>query len=135
MTVKASTANNQKSTGRDIQAYDIDETAQWVSLWRHLRFNVRYYWGLGGALDRETLHDLAAGTSTPRDERVLGLVSGVDTRREQFLSGGPSQGQLLRLFAETSHGLRGAYSGNVFRADVRAYLATVPTFLSLCGDR
>jgi len=131
MTVKASTANNQKSTGRDIQAYDIDETAQWVSLWRHLRFNVRYYWGLGGALDRETLHDLAAGTSTPRDERVLGLVSGVDTRREQFLSEGPSQGQLLRLFAETSNGLRGAYSGNFYRGDWRAYLPAGRTVVSL----
>jgi hypothetical protein len=131
MTVKASTANNQKSTGRDIQAYDIDETAQWVSLWRHLRFNVRYYWGLGGALDRETLHDLAAGTSTPRDERVLGLVSGVDTRREQFLSEGPSQGQLLRLFAETSNGLRGAYSGNFYRGDWRAYLPAGKTVVSL----
>jgi hypothetical protein len=131
MTVKASKANNQKSTGRDIQAYDIDETAQWVSLWRQLRFNVRYYWGLGGALGRETLHDLAAGTSTPRDERVLGLVSGVDTRREQFLSEGPSQGQQLRLFAETSNGLRGAYSGNFYRGDWRAHLPAGTTVVSL----
>src|SRR5439155_1621049 len=50
MTVKASTPNDQKSTGRDIRAYEIDETAQWVSLWRRLRFNVSHYWGLGGAL-------------------------------------------------------------------------------------
>jgi len=131
MTVKASTANDQKYTGRDIRAYDIDETAQWVSLWRRLRLNIRYYWGLGGALDRETLHDLAAGTSTPRDQRVLGFVSGVDTRREQLLSEGPSQGQLLRLFAETSNGLRGAYSGNFYRGDWRAYLPAGTTVVSL----
>ncbi|HMH17007.1 MAG TPA: hypothetical protein VK572_02560, partial [Burkholderiales bacterium] len=131
MTVKASTADDQKSTGRDIQAYNIDETAQWVSLWRRLRFNVSYYWGLGGALDREILHDLAAGTSTPRNERVGGLVAGVDTRREQFLSEGPSQGQQLRLFAETSNGLRGAYSGNFYRGDWRAYLPAGKTVLSL----
>ncbi len=131
MTVKASAANDQKFTGRDIRAYDIDETAQWVSLWRRLRFNVRYYWGLGGALDRETLHDLAAGTSTPRDERVLGFVSGVDTRRRQLLSEGPSQGQQLRLFAETSNGLRGAYSGNFYRGDWRAYLPAGRTVVSL----
>src|SRR6267154_6252328 len=70
MTVKASTKDKQKSTGRDIQAYDIDETAQWVSLWRHLSFNTRTYWGLGGALDWEILYDSAAGTSNSRDERV-----------------------------------------------------------------
>ena len=131
MTVKSSTANDQKFTGRDIRAYDIDETAQWVSLWRRLRLDVRYYWGLGGALDRQTLHDLAAGTSTPRDERVLGLVSGVDTRREQFLSEGTSQGQQLRLFAETSNGLRGAYSGNFYRGDWRVYLPAGRTVVSL----
>jgi len=131
MTVKASTTNDQKFSGREIRAYDIGETAQWVSLWRSLRFNVRYYWGLGGALDRETLHDLAAGTSTPRDERVLGLVSGVDTRRTQRLSEGPSQGQQLRLFGETSNGMRGAYSGNFYRGDWRAYLPAGTTVVSL----
>jgi hypothetical protein len=131
MTVKASAADDQKTTGRDIQAYNIDETAQWVSLWRRLRYNVSYYWGLGGALDREILHDLAAGTSTPRDERVGALVAGVDTRREQFLSEGPSQGQQLRLFAETSNGLRGTYSGNFYRGDWRAYLPAGSTVVSL----
>ncbi|HEY6722097.1 MAG TPA: hypothetical protein VI363_10710, partial [Burkholderiales bacterium] len=131
MTVKASTVDDQKTVGRDIQAYNIDETAQWVSLWRHLRFNVNYYWGLGGALDRETLHDLAAGTTTPRDERVGALVAGVDTRREQLLSEGPSQGQQLRLFAETSNGLHGAYSGNFYRGDWRAYLPAGSTVVSL----
>ncbi len=131
MTVKASTKDNQKSTGRDIQAYDIDETAQWVSLWRHLSFNTRTYWGLGGALDREILHDSAAGTSNSRDERVLGLVAGVDTRRQQFLSEGPSQGQELRLFAETSNGLSGAYSGNFYRGDWRAHLPAGATVVSL----
>src|SRR6266849_2924403 len=76
MTVKAS-----DSSTNDIKAYTVNETAQWVSLWRHLSFNTRTYWGLGGAMDREILHDLAAGTSVPHDERVLGLVAGVDTRR------------------------------------------------------
>jgi hypothetical protein len=126
MTVKAS-----DSSTNDVKAYTINETAQWVSLWRHLSFGARYYWGLGGALDRETFHDLSAGTSTPRDERVGALVAGVDTRREQFLSEGPSQGQLLRLFAETSNGLRGAYSGNFYRGDWRAYLPAGGTVVSL----
>ncbi len=126
MTVKAS-----DSSTNDVKAYTINETAQWVSLWRHLSLGARYYWGLGGALDRETFHDLSAGTSTPRDERVGALVAGVDTRREQFLSEGPSQGQQLRLFAETSNGMRGAYSGNFYRSDWRAYLPVVRTVVSL----
>jgi len=115
----------------EIEAYAINETAQWVSLWRHLSLSTRIYWGLGAALDREILHDLAAGTSNPRDERVLGLVAGVDTRREQFLSEGPSQGQQLRLFAETSNRLRGAYAGNFYRVDWRAYLPVYKSVVSL----
>jgi hypothetical protein len=130
MTVKASTTNDQKFTGADIQAFAINENAQWVSLWRHLSLGSRVYWGLGGALDREILHDLAAGTSTTRDERVLGLLAGVDRRREQFLSEGPSQGQELRLFAETSSRLRGAYSGNFYRADLRLYAPLGRTVVS-----
>jgi hypothetical protein len=126
MTVKAKNSAND-----DIKAYAIDETAQWVSLWRHLSFSTRTYWGLGGALDREILRDLAAGTSTPRDERVLGLVAGVDTRRTQLLSEGPSQGQQLRLFAETSNRLRGAYAGNFYRADWRAHLPVYRSVISL----
>ena len=131
MTVKASTVDDQKSTGRDIQAYTINETAQWVSLWRHLSSNVRYYWGLGGALDREILHVVGTGTSTPHDERVAALVAGVDTRRQQFLSEGPSQGQQLRLFAETSNRLRGVYSGNFYRGDLRAHVPVGKTVVSL----
>ena len=126
MTVKAS-----DSSTNEINAYTVNETAQWVSLWRHLSFSSRTYWGLGGAIDREILYDAAAGTSVPHDERVLGLVAGVDTQREQFLSEGPSQGQNLRLFAETSNGLRGAYSGNFFRGDWRAYLPAGRTVVSL----
>ncbi len=131
MTVKASASNNQAFTGADVKAYTINETAQWVSLWRHLSFGTRTYWGLGGALDREILHDLAAGTSASRDERVVGLVAGVDTRRQQLLSEGPSQGQNLRLFAETSNGLHGAYSGNFYRGDWRAHLPAGKTVVSL----
>ncbi|HEY6239274.1 MAG TPA: hypothetical protein VIW78_00390, partial [Burkholderiales bacterium] len=131
MVVKASDVNNNKFSGREIQSFAINETAQWVSLWRQLSLDTRYYWGLGGAMDRETLHDLAAGTSTPRDERVVGLLAGVDTWRQQYLSEGPSQGQQLRLFAETSNGLRGAYSGNFYRADWRAYLPAGKTVVAL----
>ncbi|HEX9570714.1 MAG TPA: hypothetical protein VF969_00500 [Burkholderiales bacterium] len=131
MTVKASEANDQKFAGREIKAYAINETAQWVSLWRRLSLGTRYYWGLGGALDREILHDLALGTSAARDERVAGLVAGVDTRRQQLLSEGPSQGQQLRLFAETSSRLRGAYSGNFYRADWRAHLPARKSVVSL----
>ncbi|HET7201665.1 MAG TPA: hypothetical protein VFI80_12720 [Burkholderiales bacterium] len=131
MTVKASAVNDQKLTGRDIQAYEIDETGQWVSLWRSLSLATRYYGGLGGALDRETLHDLAAGSRVDRDKRVLGLVAGVDRRREQFLSEGPSEGQQLRLFAETSNGLHGAFSGNFYRGDLRVHLPAGSSVFSL----
>jgi hypothetical protein len=131
MTVKASEANDQKFAGREIKAYAVNETAQWVSLWRRLSLGTRYYWGLGGALDREILHDLALDTSAARDERVAGLVAGADTRRQQLLSEGPSQGQQLRLFAETSSRLRGAYSGNFYRADWRAHLSARKSVVSL----
>jgi len=126
MTVRAS-----DSSTSDIKAYTINETAQWVSLWRHLSYNARYYWGLGGALDRETFHQVDISSSATRDERVVGLLAGVDTRRQQFLSEGPSQGQNLRLFAETSNGLGGAFSGNFYRGDWRAHLPAGKTVVSL----
>jgi hypothetical protein len=131
MTVKASSANDEKFAGREIKAYAINETAQWVSLWRDLSLGARYYWGLGGALDREIVRDLALGTSAARDERVAGLVAGADTRRQQLLSEGPSQGQQLRVFAETSNRLRGAFSGNFYRADWRAHLPARKAVVSL----
>jgi hypothetical protein len=131
MTVKASVVDDQRFTGRDVRAYTIDELAQWVSLWRHLSLAARWYLGPGAALDREVLHDLGVGNTTPRDERVLGLLAGVDTRREQLLSEGPSQGQQLRLFAETSNGLHGAYSGNFYRGDWRAYFPAGRTVAAL----
>lgn len=131
MTVKTSVADDQKFTGRDVRAYTIDELGQWISLWRHLSLATRTYGGLGAALDREILHDLGVGTTTPRDERVLGLVAGVDTRRKQFLSEGASQGQLLQLWAETSNHLHGAYSGNFYRGDWRAYLPAGSTVFAL----
>jgi hypothetical protein len=122
MTVKTSVADSQQFTGRDVKAYNIDETAQWVSLVRRLSVATRWYFGAGAAIDRETFHDVTAGTTTPRDERVLGLVAGVDRRRAQFLSEGSSQGQLLQLFAETSNGLHASYTGNFYRYDWRGYL-------------
>jgi hypothetical protein len=93
--------------------------------------NSRYYWGLGGAFDRERLYDVSAATTTLSDKPVLGLVAGVDTRRWQWLSEGPSQGQQLRLWAETSNGLHGTYSGNVYRGDWRGYLPAGKTVLAL----
>jgi len=131
MTVKTSAVNDNKFTGRDVKAYTIDEAAQWVSLWRRLSLSRRWYAGGGAALDRSELHDLGAGTSVPRDERVLGLVAGVDTRRTQFLSEGPSLGQLLQLFAETSNGLHGTYTGDFYRGDWRGYLPAGPTVFAL----
>jgi hypothetical protein len=114
-----------------IKAYSVKENGQWVSLWRSLALNRRWYWGLGAALDEETFHDLALGTTRVRNERVAGLLAGVDTRRQQWLSEGPSEGQELRLFAETSRGLGAAYSGNVYRADWRGDLALGRTVLAL----
>jgi hypothetical protein len=114
----------------EITAYSIKERAQWVSTWRALSLNRRFYWGFGGALERERLHQVGFD-STIQDERVLGLVGGVDTRRERWLSEGPSQGQWLQLFAETSTGLGGAFSGNVYRADWRGHLALGKSVLAL----
>jgi len=131
MTVKTSVKDNQKFSGYDISAYTINEMGQWVSLARQLSLNTRYYFGGGAALNREILHDLGVATIRERDERVLGLVAGVDTSRTQFLSEGPSRGQQLRLFAETSNGLRGAYTGNFYRADWRGYVPASPTVLAL----
>ena len=119
-----------KSNG-DIRAYSIEEHAQWVSLWRQLALNTRFYWGLGAAVDKETRHDLDVGGAKIQDERVVGLVAGVDTRRTQWLSEGPSQGQQLRLFAETSNGLGGMFSGNAYRADWRGHLALGRSVLGL----
>src|SRR4051812_3728394 len=114
----------------EITAYSIKERAQWVSTWRALSLNRRFYWGLGGALERERLHQIGLD-STLQDERVLGLVGGLDTRRERWLSEGPSQGMWLQLFAETSNGLGGAFSGNVYRADWRGHLALGKSVLAL----
>ncbi len=114
-----------------IKAYSIKENGQWVSLWRSLALNRRWYWGLGAALDEETFHDLTLGTARVRNERVAGLVAGVDTRRQQWLSEGPSEGQELRLFAEASHGLGATYTGNAYRADWRGDLALGRTVLAL----
>lgn len=129
MSVKASTENNDDE--QEVQKYTITDSVQWVSTLRSLSLNTRYYLGLGGALDREKFHDVNAGTTSLSDERVLGLVAGVDTRRIQWLSEGPSQGQQLRLWAETSNGLNGTYSGNVYRGDLRVYLPVRKTVVAL----
>jgi hypothetical protein len=115
----------------DIRVYSTHERAQWVSTWRALSLNRRFYWGLGGALERERLHGESIAASSLQDERVIGLVAGVDTRRERWLSEGPSQGLQLKLFAETSSGLGGAFSGNVYRADWRGHLALGASVLAL----
>jgi hypothetical protein len=131
MVVKANDPNSDKNSLRQkITEYEIDETAQWVSTWRHVSLGTRFYWGLGAALDREVLHQLDVQTTLPRDERVVGLVAGVDTRRWQWYGEGPTQGQQLRLFAESSNHLHGQFSGNVYRSDWRAFLPLGKTVLS-----
>jgi hypothetical protein len=128
LTVRASEPGSSRT---EIKAYSIKEDAQWVSLWRDLRVNQRLYWGLGAALEREDFHDFSLGSTRTQDERVIGLLGGFDTRRRQPLSEGPSQGDDLRLFAETSRGLGGAYSGNVYRADWRGHLPLGKSVLAL----
>ena len=129
LTVRATEGSNSDPK---IRAYSIKEDAQWLSTWRRLALNRRFYWGLGAALEEETFHDLALGTtSEPQNERVVGLVAGVDTRRAQWLSEGPSEGQQLRLFAETSKGLGATFTGSVLRADWRSHLALGRTVLSV----
>src|SRR5438132_725283 len=128
LTVRASESGSTKS---HIKAYSIKQNGQWVSLWRDLALNRRWYWGLGGAIEEEDFHDLAAGTSRVQNERVVGLVGGFDSRRQQWLSEGPSQGHELRLFAETSRGLGADFGGNVYRADWRGHLPLGKTVLAL----
>jgi hypothetical protein len=120
LTVQASEPGPSR---RQIRSYIVREDAQWVSLWRNLRIDRRLYWGLGGALEREDLHDLGLGNMRTQDERVIGLLAGFDSRRQQPLSEGPSQGLQLRLFAETSRNLGATFGGNVYRADWRGHLA------------
>jgi len=115
----------------EVETYTISEGAQWISTWRHLTLNRRFYWGLGGALEREKLQRVNGPTLEEQDERVLGLVAGFDTRRTHWLSEGPSQGLQVRLFAETSRGLHAAYSGDVYRVDSRLHLPLGRTVLSL----
>jgi hypothetical protein len=115
----------------DVDLYTISEGAQWISTWRHLALNRRFFWGFGGALERERLHRVGGQTLEEQDERVLGLVAGLDTRRTHWLSEGPSQGLQIRLFAETSHGLHAAYSGDVYRVDFRFHYPLGKTVLSL----
>jgi hypothetical protein len=116
------------SSDDEVRAYTINEAAQWVSTWRNLALNRRFYWGLGGALERERLHQVGAATLASQDERVLGLVAGIDTRRSHWLSEGPSHGLQLRLFAESSYGF---YSGNVYRTDWRIHFGIGKAVLSL----
>jgi len=128
LTVRASEPDGSSTK---IRAYSIKEDAQWVSLWRGLSLEGRWYWGGGAALAEETFHDLPDGTARVQNERVVGLVGGYDSRRSQWLSEGPSQGQQLRLWAETSRGLGAAYTGGIVRADWRAHIALGKTVLSL----
>lgn len=128
LTVRASEPDGSSTK---IKAYSIKEDAQWVSLWRSLALDRRWYWGGGAALAEETFHDLSDGTLRAQNERVIGLVGGYDSRRSQWLSEGPSEGQQLRLWAETSRSLGAAYTGGIVRADWRAHIALGKTVLSL----
>jgi hypothetical protein len=125
MTVKATDGDD------NVRRYNIKENAQWVSTWTHLAVHQRFYWGLGGAVQQEKEREVDDGSVSLKRERVLGLVAGVDTRHRQWLSEGPSQGQWLRLFAETSDKLKADYTGNVVRADWRAYLPVRSTVFAL----
>jgi hypothetical protein len=129
MIVKSSEQDDQKTLGRRVTSYTIRQQGQWISTWRYLELNRRFFWGLGGAVAQERLYFPYDGVASLHNERVLALVGGVDTRREQWLSEGPSQGQWLRLFAETSNGLGGDYTGNVYRADWRFHLPLGTTVL------
>lgn len=120
------------TSGGELRRYRIKEDAQWVSTWWNLALNRRVYWGLGGALAQEKDHEVDDGTLPLHRERVLGLVAGIDSRRQQLLSEGPSEGQWLRLFAETSRKLKADYTGNIVRADWRAH---VPVYHSVFALR
>jgi hypothetical protein len=126
MTVKATNSDET-----EIRRYRIKEDVQWVSTWRHLALNRRFYWGLGAAVDQEKDYEVDGATTPLVRQRVAALVAGVDTRRQQYLSEGPSQGQWLRLFVETSQKLKADYDGNVVRADWRAHLPISRSVLSL----
>lgn len=125
MTVKATDSHDK------IRRYRIKEDVQWVSTWRQLAMSQRFYWGGGAALDQEKEREVDDGTTPLIRQRVVGLVAGVDTRRWQYLSEGPSQGWWLRLFAESSRKTRSDYEGNVVRADWRAHLPLWRSVLSL----
>ena len=129
MTVRSSDADDTSTLGRKVTSYSIKQQGQWLSTWRHLALNQRFYWGLGAAVAQEKLYFVDDGAASLHNERVVGLVGGVDTRRGQWLSEGPSQGNWLRLFAETSNGLGGDYTGNVYRADWRMHLPLGKTVL------
>ncbi|HXI35658.1 MAG TPA: hypothetical protein VNH80_01975, partial [Burkholderiales bacterium] len=92
----------------------------------------RFYWGLGAAVAQERLYFADDGMTSLHNERVVGLVGGLDTRRQQWLSEGPSQGTWLQLFAETSNGLGGDFTGNAYRSDWRAHL---PLWKTVLGGR
>src|SRR5204863_4213234 len=82
LTVRASEPGQSRT---EIKAYSIKEDAQWVSLWRNLALTRRWYWGLGGAVEKETFHDLALGSARVQDERVIGLGGGYDSWGSQWL--------------------------------------------------
>ena len=129
MRVKSTT---EEDGDEDIASYTISEAVQWISTWRSLTLNRRFFWGLGGALERERLHTVRAATvPASADERVIGAVAGFDSRRSQLLSEGPSQGLQIRLFAETSQKLGGTYSGDVYRGDSRLHVPLWHTVLAL----
>ncbi len=76
MTVKASETRNGS---REITTYSIKENAQWVSTWRHLVLNRRFYWGLGAALEQEKLRFVDDGTSPVQNEGSTPLIPETST--------------------------------------------------------
>src|SRR5258706_14343199 len=101
LTVRASEPGSSRS---EIKAYSIKQNGQWVSVWRELALNRRWYWGLGAAIEEEDFHDLAAGTSRVQKEPAIGLGSGPGSPPNPWFSEGPSRGPGPPLFARSPAG-------------------------------
>ena len=90
-----------------ITDYLIDESLQVLALLPHTHRTWGVFAGMGVALDRSTYKNVPFQLQKRwQDQRLLGAVIGVDSRRVQWLSEGPSEGVNLNLLAE--QGLAGS---------------------------
>lgn len=128
------TATRKEDGTTKVAAYKINEHAQWLSLAPWQRLDRLVYAGIGAALDRELHKEVGGVTLRTTDERLAGLLLGYDSRREQWLSEGPSQGLALSVIGESydpaGHHLGGEFRGEVVRAEARGHLAVGPTVLA-----